>query len=75
MDSLEEETTAAANDVAIVPANLPLVQSQIESVSKESAAIAEKGIQASGSYARASMKFSVSVSITSVPKTCSSLLN
>ena len=50
---MDSNVEPAANYTKIMPANPPVLQQQIVDASKQSAATAQKGIEASGSYARA----------------------
>ena len=50
---MDSNVEAAANDNNIMPAKPAALQQQIVDASKQSAATAQKGIEASGSYGRA----------------------
>jgi hypothetical protein len=60
---MKDNADAAAKDVQILPTNPPALQQQIEGASKQSVETAQKGIEASASYARKPLLFSVSASI------------
>ena len=54
---MQDNADAAAKDITILPPNPPVLRQQIESASKQGTHTAQKGIQDSGSYARAPMPF------------------
>ena len=60
---MRDNADAAAKDVQTLPTKPPALQQQIERASKQSIEMAQKGIEASGSYARKPLSFSVSASM------------
>lgn len=58
--SMKQNAENIAKEVELLPQNPPVLQKQIDVASQQAADIAKKGIEASGSYARARISFSVS---------------
>ena len=57
---MQKDVEEAARQVALLPPNPSTTQKQIAGASQESADVAQSGIKASNSYARAPLKLSVS---------------